>query len=41
MATDEETAVGMPTREEMEKHKKFEELRKKHYEMRDIKGRLG
>lgn len=41
VATEEETAVGMPTREEMEKHKKFEELRKKHYEMRDVKGRLG
>ncbi|KZF20264.1 hypothetical protein L228DRAFT_25217 [Xylona heveae TC161] len=27
--------------EEREKHKKFEELRKKHYEMKDIKGLLG
>ena len=41
VAAEEETPVGMPTREEMEKHKKFEEHRKKHYEMRDIKGLLG
>ncbi|ERF74102.1 hypothetical protein EPUS_06371 [Endocarpon pusillum Z07020] len=41
VAAEEETAVGMPTREELEKHKKFEEHRKKHYEMRDIKGLLG
>lgn len=41
VAAEEETPVGMPSREEMEKHKKFEELRKKHYEMRDIKGLLG
>lgn len=41
VATEEETAVGMPTREEMEKHKQFEEHRKKHYEMRNVKGRLG
>lgn len=41
VAAEEETPVGMPTREEIEKHKKFEELRKKHYEMRDIKGLLG
>ncbi len=33
--------VGMPTKEEMEKHRRFEERRKKHYEMRDIKGLLG
>ncbi|RMZ89903.1 hypothetical protein DV736_g2879, partial [Chaetothyriales sp. CBS 134916] len=33
--------VGMPTREEQEKHRKFEEQRKKHYEMKDIKGLLG
>ena len=33
--------VGMPTREEMEKHRRFEERRKKHYEMKDIKGLLG
>ena len=33
--------VGMPTSEELEKHKKFEELRKRHYEMKDIKGLLG
>jgi protein phosphatase inhibitor 2 len=33
--------VGMPTKEEIEKHRKFEEMRKKHYEMKDIKGLLG
>ncbi|RMZ81526.1 hypothetical protein DV737_g2444, partial [Chaetothyriales sp. CBS 132003] len=33
--------VGMPTREEQEKHRKFEEQRKKHYEMKSIKGLLG
>jgi protein phosphatase inhibitor 2 len=33
--------VGMPAKEEMEKHRKFEEMRKKHYEMKDIKGLLG
>ncbi len=33
--------VGMPTREEQEKHRQFEERRKKHYEMKDIKGLLG
>jgi protein phosphatase inhibitor 2 len=33
--------VGMPTKAEMEKHRKFEEMRKKHYEMKDIKGLLG
>ena len=33
--------VGMPTREEQEKHRHFEEQRRKHYEMRDIKGLLG
>ena len=38
---EEETPVGMPTREEQEKHKKFEELRKKHYEMSNVKGMLG
>ena len=27
--------------EEREKHRKFEELRKKHYEMKDVKGLLG
>lgn len=36
-----EGQVGMPTKEEMEKHRRFEERRKKHYEMRDIKGLLG
>ena len=33
--------VGLPTREEQEKHRHFEEQRKKHYEMRDVKGMLG
>lgn len=33
--------VGMPTREQQEKHRQFEEQRKKHYEMKDIKGLLG
>ncbi len=41
VAPEEQTPVGMPTREELEKHKQFEEHRKKHYEMRDIKGLLG
>jgi len=41
VAAEEETAVGMPSREELEKHKKFEEHRKKHYEMREIKNLLG
>jgi protein phosphatase inhibitor 2 len=39
--TADEGQVGMPTKEEMEKHRKFEEMRKKHYEMKDIKGLLG
>jgi protein phosphatase inhibitor 2 len=33
--------VGMPTREEQEKHAQFEAQRRRHYEMRDIKGLLG
>lgn len=33
--------VGMPTREEQEAHRAFEEQRKKHYEMKDIKSLLG
>ncbi|KAK5058818.1 hypothetical protein LTR84_011082 [Exophiala bonariae] len=33
--------VGMPTNEDQEKHREFEEHRKKHYEMRDIKSLLG
>jgi protein phosphatase inhibitor 2 len=41
VAAEEDTPVGMPTREELEKHREFEEHRKKHYEMRDIKGLLG
>ena len=32
--------VGLSA-EEREKHKKFEEMRKKHYEMKDVKGLLG
>ena len=35
-----EEVVGL-SKEEREKHKKFEEMRKKHYEMKDIKGLLG
>ena len=33
--------VGMPTSEEQEKHRKFEEQRKKHYEMGNVKNLLG
>ncbi|EXJ93464.1 hypothetical protein A1O1_01856 [Capronia coronata CBS 617.96] len=33
--------VGMPTREDQEKHRQFEERRKRHYEMREIKNLLG
>ena len=33
--------VGLPTREEQEKHRQFEEQRKKHYEMKDVKSLLG
>ncbi|KAI2474661.1 IPP-2 domain containing protein [Pyrenophora tritici-repentis] len=29
------------TQEEVEKHRKFEELRKKHYEMKNVKDLLG
>lgn len=32
---------GMPTREEEEKHRIFEEQRKKHYEMKNVKNMLG
>jgi len=32
---------GYATDEELEKHKKFEEARKKHYEMKNIKDLLG
>ena len=32
---------GDLSREESEKHKRFEEMRKKHYEMRDVAGLLG
>lgn len=35
-----EEQVGMPTREEQEKHRQFEEQRKRHYEMRDVKSLL-
>ncbi|KKY23429.1 putative protein phosphatase inhibitor 2 (ipp-2) [Phaeomoniella chlamydospora] len=34
-------AVGMPSKEDLAKHKKFEEMRKKHYEMKNVKGLLG
>jgi protein phosphatase inhibitor 2 len=40
-AAEAETPVGMPTREEMEKHKQFEEHRKNHYQMSNVKGMLG
>lgn len=33
--------VGMPTREDQEKHRQFEERRKRHYEMKNVKGVLG
>lgn len=33
--------VGMPTREEQEKHRQFEERRKRHYEMKSVKDVLG
>ena len=33
--------VGMPTAEEQESHRHFEDQRKKHYEMKDIKSLLG
>ena len=36
-----EAQVGMPSREEQEKHRQFEERRKAHYEMRDVKSLLG
>jgi protein phosphatase inhibitor 2 len=36
-----EDIVGKPTTEEREKHLAFEQARKKHYEMKDIKGLLG
>lgn len=35
-----EDNVGLST-EEREKHRKFEEMRKKHYEMKEVKGLLG
>lgn len=35
-----EDNVGL-SREEREKHRKFEEMRKKHYEMKEVKGLLG
>ena len=40
-ASGDEGAVGMPTIEALEKHRQFEEMRKKHYEMKDIRGHLG
>lgn len=36
-----EDLPGMPTREEQEKHRQFEDRRKKHYEMKNVKGMLG
>ena len=36
-----EEEVDMPTSEEQEAHRQFEERRKKHYEMKDIKNLLG
>jgi protein phosphatase inhibitor 2 len=33
--------VGMPTREEQEKHRHFEDQRRKHYEMSNVKNLLG
>lgn len=33
--------VGMPTSEEQEAHRQFEERRKQHYEMRSVKNLLG
>ncbi|KAI9838164.1 MAG: hypothetical protein M1837_002626 [Sclerophora amabilis] len=33
--------TSLESREEREKHKKFEEMRKKHYEMKEVKGLLG
>jgi len=32
---------GMPSTEDQAKHRQFEEQRKKHYEMRNVKGMLG
>lgn len=37
----EERRPGMPTQEEEEKHRIFEEQRKRHYEMRNVKDMLG
>lgn len=34
-------APGMPSLEDQEKHRHFEEQRKKHYEMRNVKDMLG
>lgn len=38
---DEEGLPGLPTREEQEKHERFEAQRRKHYEMRNVKDMLG
>lgn len=38
---DTEDMPGMPTREQREKHKQFEEQRKRHYEMKNVKDMLG
>lgn len=40
-SAEQEEQVGMPTREEMEKHRQFEERRKRHYEMKEVKNLLG
>lgn len=36
-----EQGPGMPSSEDQEKHRVFEEQRKKHYEMRNVKDMLG
>jgi len=36
-----EALPGMPTREQQQKHKQFEEQRKRHYEMKNVKDMLG
>ena len=40
-STDYQEQVGMPTREEEQKHRMFEEARKRHYDMANVKGMLG
>ena len=36
-----EDEIGRLSREEREKHRRFEEMRKRHYEMKEVKGLLG